>query len=116
MNDFVLLFRINPEARQQAMGTPERAQQNMQKWLTWIQQLESNGNLKARGQPLDVAGKVVGGKTKLVTDGPFVEAKDIVSGFLTIRARDLTHAAEVAKDCPILEGDGSVEVRPVIAL
>jgi len=116
MNDFVLLFRINPEARQQAMGTPERAQQNMQKWLTWIQQLESNGNLKARGQPLDVGGKVVGGRTKLVTDGPFVEAKDIVSGFLTIRARDLAHAAEVAKDCPILEGDGSVEIRPVIAL
>jgi hypothetical protein len=51
-----------------------------------------------------------------VTDGPFVEAKDIVSGFLTIRARDLAHAAEVAKDCPILEGDGSVEIRPVIAL
>ena len=116
MNDFVLLFRISPAARQAAMGTPEQAQQSMQKWLAWIQELDTNGNLKARGQPLDSAGKVVGGKKKMVTDGPYVEAKDIISGFLTVKARDLEHAAEVAKGCPILEGDGSVEIRPVVTI
>lgn len=114
MNDFVFLFRISPSGQQEAMGTPERAQQSMQKWLAWIQQLEANGNLAARGQPLDRAGKVVRGQKKLVTDGPFLETKDIVAGFLTVRARDLAHAGELAKGCPMLDGDGSVEIRPVM--
>ena len=114
MSEFVYLFRINDEARQAAMGTPERAQQSMQTWLAWIRQLEANGNLKQRGQPLDNSGKVVRGKQKMVTDGPFMEAKDLVSGFLIVDARDAAHAAELAKGCPILEGEGSVEVRPVM--
>src|SRR5689334_14972367 len=94
MTDFVYLFRISPSAQQEAMGTPERAQQNMQRWLTWIRELEANGNLKQRGQPLERAGKVVRGKQKMITDGPFMEAKDIVSGFLIVQARDAEHAAE----------------------
>jgi hypothetical protein len=116
MSDFVYLFRIDPADQQEAMGTPERAQQNMQKWLTWIRELEANGNLKQRGQPLERAGKVVRGKRKMITDGPFTEAKDIVSGFLIVQARDADHAAELAKGCPMLEGEGSVEVRPVMKI
>lgn len=116
MNDFVFLFRISPSGQQEAMGTPERAQQSMQKWLAWIQQLEANGNLAARGQPLDRAGKVVRGQKKLVIDGPYLETKDIVAGFLTVRARDLSHAGELAHGCPILDGDGSVEIRPVVTI
>jgi hypothetical protein len=116
MTDFVYLFRIDPAGQQEAMGSPERAQQSMQKWLAWIRQLEANGNLKQRGQPLERTGKVVRGKQKMITDGPFTEAKDIVSGFLIVQARDAAHAAELAKDCPMLDGDGSVEVRPVMKI
>jgi hypothetical protein len=116
MNDYVLLFRINQAGQQEAMGTPERAQQSMQRWLAWIQEIENNGNLKARGQPLDRAGSVVRGQKRLITDGPYLETKDIVAGFLIVQARDLAHAAEVAKGCPILEGDGSVEIRPVVKI
>ena len=48
-----------------------------------------------------------------VTDGPFIEVKDLVAGFIVVEARDLAQAAELANGCPILEGGGSVEVRPV---
>jgi hypothetical protein len=116
MSDFVYLFRISPAAQQDAMGTPERAQQSMQQWMAWIRELEATGNLKQRGQPLERSGKAVRGKKKMVTDGPFMEAKDIVSGFLIVEARDADHAAELAKGCPILEGEGSVEIRPVMKL
>ena len=116
MSDFVYLFRISSAARQEAMGTPERAQQSMQRWLAWIRELEANGNLKQPGQPLEHSGKVVRGKQKMITDGPFTEAKDIVSGFLVVQARDAAHAAELAKGCPLLEGDGSVEIRPVMKI
>jgi len=55
----------------------------------------------------------VKGSKKAVTDGPFAEAKDIIGGFTLIEARDLDHAVELSKGCPILEVDGAVEVRPI---
>jgi hypothetical protein len=113
MSQFVYLFRTNQAAQKEHMGTPERAQQSMQSWLSWIRELEANGHLKDPGQPLEGMGKVVRGKTKVVTDGPFVEVKDLVAGFTIVEARDLAQAAELAAGCPILNGDGSVEVRPV---
>jgi hypothetical protein len=113
MSDFVFLFRTTPADRQEHMGTPERAQQAMQRWLTWMRELEAKGHLQNPGQPLDVTGKVVRGSKKLVTDGPFAEAKDIVLGFIVVQARDLAQAVELAGGCPMLAGEGSVEVRPV---
>ena len=113
MSEFVFLFRASGSVRQSAMGTPENAQRSMQAWLAWMRELEGKGHLKNRGQPLDVAGKVVRGKNKIVTDGPYVEAKDLVLGFIVVESGDLAGAAELAKGCPMLEGDGSVEIRPV---
>lgn len=51
-----------------------------------------------------------------VTDGPYVETKDLVLGFNLIEARDLDHAAHIAAGCPIAQGGGSVEVRRVMAM
>ncbi|MFZ5890431.1 MAG: YciI family protein [Myxococcota bacterium] len=116
MSEFVFLFRSSEDDYQQAMGTPERAQQSMQRWLTWIRELEQNGNLKNPGQPLERGGRVVRGKEHTITDGPFTETKDVVLGFIVIEARDLTHATELAKGCPIVNGGGAVEIRPVATL
>ncbi|HET7462905.1 MAG TPA: YciI family protein [Longimicrobium sp.] len=114
MAEFVLLFRSTPQAQQAAMGTPEAAQQSLQRWLAWVHGLEADGILKSRGQPLDREGRVVSAGT--VTDGPYVETKDLVLGFNVIEARDLDHAARIAAGCPIAQGGGSVEVRPVMAM
>ena len=116
MSQFLYLYRMTAAARQEAMGTPERAQQSMQRWLAWMRDLEAQGHLKNRGQPLERTGKVVRGKQKLVTDGPYAEAKDLVAGFIVVEARDLAQALELAGGCPMLEGGGSVEVRPVLKM
>jgi hypothetical protein len=62
---------------------------------------------------LDNTGKVVSGKQKVVNDGPYAEAKDVVGGYIVVEVNDLAHAVEISKGCPILEAGGSVEVRPV---
>jgi hypothetical protein len=115
MSDFVFLFRASASGQQAAMGTPERAEQSLRVWLDWIHSLETGGHLANRGLPLEQRGVVVRGSARVVSDGPFVEVKDMVAGFIVIQARDLAEAAELAKGCPMLEGDGSVEIRPVFA-
>ncbi len=116
MSEFVLLFRASREEYLAAMGTPEQAQQSLQLWLAWVRDLESKGHLKDPGQPLDATGRVVRGSKKVVTDGPYVEAKDMVLGFLIIEARDLAQAVELSSACPMVVGGGSVEIRPVAKL
>jgi hypothetical protein len=88
-------------------------QKTMQKWMAWFKELGANGHLKDLGHPLEAVGRVVRGSQKIVTDGPYAEAKDVIGGFSLIEARDLPHAVEISKGCPILENGGSVEVRPV---
>jgi hypothetical protein len=113
MSDFIFLYRSTDEQRTQARGTPERAQKTMQAWVAWMSSLEASGNLKEPGHPLETGGSVVRGSKKVVTDGPYVEAKDLVLGFTIVKANDLGHAVELSRGCPILEGGGSVEVRPL---
>jgi hypothetical protein len=111
MSEYVFLYRGGERGR-----SPEQVQQMMQKWMAWFKDMASKGHVKDQGQPLERAGKLVKGKQKTVTDGPFAEAKDVVGGYTLIEARDLDQAVEVSKGCPIFEVDGAVEVRPVMKL
>lgn len=113
MDQFIYLFRATEETSQTAMGTPEAARKSLDVWLTWIRQLDASGHLESPGQPLSPGGRVVRGPHKTVSDGPFLESKDLVLGFIVVKARDLAQAVELAKGCPMLAGDGSVEVRPI---
>jgi hypothetical protein len=47
-----------------------------------------------------------------VTDGPFIETKEVLGGVFVLEARDLDHALALAKLTPIV--DGGVEVRPLL--
>jgi len=92
--------------------SPEQLQKNMQKWMTWIENLSKDGIYKA-GEPLDKAGKTIRGKKAAVTDGPYAESKDLVGGYLIVKAASLAKATDIAKGCPIFESDGSVEIREI---
>ncbi|HZZ14644.1 MAG TPA: YciI family protein [Candidatus Sulfotelmatobacter sp.] len=111
MSEFVYLYRGGETDR-----SPEQAQKTMQKWMTWMKELGAKGHIKDQGQPLERSGKLVRGKQKSVTDGPFTETKDVVGGYTLIEARDLDQAVELSKGCPIFEVDGAVEVRPVMKM
>jgi len=116
MSHFLYLYRMTEKARQDAMGEPQRAQDNMQRWIAWMHDLQAKGHLKDGGQPLERTGKVVRGQQKSVTDGPYTEAKDVVGGYTIVDARDIDQAVELSRGCPILDGGGSVEVRPVMKM
>jgi len=52
-------------------------------------------------------------KGGMVTDGPFLETKEVIAGFFVIEAADLDQALAVGRLLPIM--DGAVEVRPLLA-
>jgi len=114
MAKFMYLFRSNPTSYQSM--SPEQMQQTMRNWMDWKDTLEKNGHIKQLGERLDGTGKVVRGKTRSVTDGPFVEVKDFIQGYMLVEAKDMDHALELAKGCPILESDGTVEIRPFVSM
>ena len=60
--------------------------------------------------PRDLATSI---RAEGVTDGPFIEAKEIVAGFYIIEAPDLDSALAIAGTNPVVRSGGGVEVRPV---
>ncbi len=111
MSEFVYIYRGGTRPT-----SPEQGEQLMQKWVTWLKELGAKGHVKDQGQPLDATGKVVSGKQKTITDGPYAESKAVVGGYSLVVAKDLAHAAELSKGCPIFELGGFVEVRPVMQM
>jgi hypothetical protein len=116
MADYMFLF-WNTDMSSGMNRSPEEMQKRMEKWADWFAKLKKEGRLKDNGAPLEPTGKVVRGSDKIVKDGPYAEAKDIVGGYIIITADHIDQAVELSKDCPIFSNPGgSVEVRPVMKM
>jgi len=113
MANFLFVYRGGTELF--ATMTPDEIQQSMQQWGDWISGALKKGWMLNPGDALGQEGRVVNAK-KVVTDGPFVEAKEIVGGYSIVEADTIDAAAELAKGCPALLHGGSVEVRPLAGL
>jgi hypothetical protein len=57
--------------------------------------------------------RVEDGRT-LTTDGPFVETKEALGGYLLFEADDLDAAIELASQIPAARMGGAIEVRPIV--
>jgi len=90
--------------------TPEQMQQSMQKWQAWMREAVQKGWMLNIGDGLLQEGRVVR-QSREITDGPYVEAKEIVGGYSIVQAETIDEAAEYARGCPALLSGGSVEVR-----
>jgi hypothetical protein len=115
MKDYLLLFRGGDYDRADAQKDPEKWQAHMAKWRGWMESLNKEGRF-VTGLPLGPSGAVINGSKKTVTDGPFTEGKEIVGGYFIIKADDQTQAIELSKGCPVLDHEGSVEVRELFPM
>lgn len=112
MAKYVFVFRYGAVAVDPPLS-PGEMQAHLKKWYSWRDQLAQAGH-EPSGQPLENTGKTVRGRSQTVTDGPFTESKDLVTGTMLITSGSLDEAVALARGCPIYEFDGSVEVRPVL--
>jgi hypothetical protein len=113
MKDFMFVFR-GPYYEDLNL-TPEQSQAAMQKWFDWIGELSAKGRYVA-GAPLLKPGKMLEGKKPVLTDGPFAEGKELVGGYLILKAGSLEEASELAYGFPDFEWQGSVEVREIMQI
>jgi hypothetical protein len=111
MKEYLFLFRGGDGKNLQK--SPEKWQAHMQKWMAWMGEMGTQGRFIG-AQPLDASGRKVEGDGKVVSDGPYMEGKEMVAGYLMCKAGSYDEAVAMAKGCPILEfHDGSVEVREI---
>ncbi len=110
MKEFLLIIRGGHD--ESADQSPEEMQKHMQHWQQWMGGLAENGRLVG-GQPLMNEGKTLIERGKKVMDRPLAEGKELVGGYLLIKADSLDHATNIAKDCPGFEYNCSVEIREI---
>jgi hypothetical protein len=92
--------------------SPAEMQAHLEKWYVWADALAKQGR-HSGGSPLHNGGKTIRGRDRALTDGPYAESKDLVTGSLVLEAASLEEATELAMSCPVFEMGGSLEVRPV---
>jgi hypothetical protein len=112
MKEFALIFRVSDDGGADQL-TPAQMQERMNSWSNWMGGIAARDQLVNGGSRLGVKGSRTVSQ-KSVTDGPYVEVKEFINGYVLIKANSVDDAVEIAKGCPILYGGGKVEVRPLV--
>jgi len=112
MVEFLLILSEDADL----VATEEDHERAVQRTGQYVMRLVGEGRMRGGGllHPAEEARAIRsrGGQTR-VLDGPFVEAKEVIAGYLVIEADSLDEAVKIAGDCPNVEF-GSVEVRQVV--
>jgi hypothetical protein len=94
MAKFLFIYRETTESR--AKPSPEEMQALGAAWSSWMQKFKSA--IVPGGDGLKHTGRVV--RAGLVTDGPYVEAKEIIVSFTIVQADNYDAAVAIARECP----------------
>ena len=106
MEKYLLIVRGRPEPDL----SPADMQARVQQYRAWAAEL---GERHREGKRLQAEGVLVRNPGTVVTDGPFLEAKEIIAGYVVFMAHDMDDAIAIAQSCPLLEFS-DLEVRPFL--
>jgi hypothetical protein len=103
---FLYLYRRSAGASKPQ--SPEEMQALFATWRAW--KAKFNQEIIDMGDGLKSGGAVY--KKGVVTDGPYIEAKEVMAGYSIVQTKSLARAIEIAKECPNNEAPGaSIEIR-----
>jgi hypothetical protein len=89
------LFICRDATENRAQPSPEEMQALQKAWYAWMQKYSS---ALVGGDGLKPSGRVI--KSGVVTDGPYVEAKEVIASFSMIQADNYDAAVAIARECP----------------
>jgi hypothetical protein len=99
MEEFMLLVK----GYDYSNVSPEVMEKRMHAYRPWMEKMTQAGRYKG-GQPLEPgSGRLIKDRKTVLTDGPFLESKEIIGGYVILSAKDYDEAVELAKDCPLLD-------------
>jgi hypothetical protein len=104
MAKFLFIFRDSMESR--AQPSPEELQALQEAWYAWMQKFSA---AIADGDGLKPGGRLV--KAGMVTDGLYIESKEIIASFSIIQADNIDAAVAIARECPVYPGSPAIEIR-----
>ena len=110
MSEYLVLIYEDEAAYTQA--TPEVWKQAMEAHGRFAEQVVEMGAKILGGNALQPTGTATSIRGDVVTDGPFVETKEVLGGYYLVEATDLDQALAIGKLCPAPYG--GVEVRPIM--
>jgi hypothetical protein len=113
MKEFMMLFR-NEKQEGGEKPSAEQMQAVMKQWQDWIGNIAAQGKYSGTNRLYSEGATLKPGN--VVIDGPYAEVKEMVGGYLVVKANTLEEAIEMAKACPNLIYGGSVEVRSVMTI
>lgn len=108
MQEFLLLMKGDDSKE----ISPDEMQQRMQDYMAWMKGMMGEGHYVA-GQPLMPTGRHLVDQETVLTDGPFLEPKEIIGGYIIVKAANIDEATELAKTCPLLQ-HCEIYVRPLM--
>ncbi len=114
MEEFLLVFRRD-SATEEPQLSPAQLQAMMKPWQDWIGSIAAQNKLVSSGNRLTSDGRVVK-SNGVITNGPYVEIKEAIGGYIIIRADSIDEAAGLSKACPILKVGGNVEIRTIVPM
>lgn len=92
--------------------TEEQMQEDINSMIAWVETLSKSGNYVS-GEPLEPEIRIAR-EEGIISDGPFIETKEGLSGYLVINAENIEQAAQLAHTCPLFSKNvKSIEVRPI---
>lgn len=111
MEEFILIFRHEDGLK---VASPEQIQIWMKQTRDWMGGITAQNKLSG-GNGLLFADSRVVRPNSIVTNGPFGKIKETIGGYIIVKAGSVDEAIEIAKGCPVLQGEGnSVEVRKIV--
>ena len=116
MSSFMLLLSENPKEYDNV--SPAEMQAILGRYMSWWQGLRAQDKIVHSNKLQDEGGRTITrskGKV-VVVDGPYAEAREVVSGYFVIKADSYDEAVKIAMTCPHVERDGRIDVREVHAM
>lgn len=111
MKDFMMIF-IGADYEELGLS-PEQLQTQMGKWFAWGDKMGAQGILKGGNALIPQAKRVIGAD-RTVSDGPFVEGKELVGGYYIVSAESADDVVAIAQDYPDYDLGGTVEIREIM--
>jgi len=106
MKNYLLLLK----GKKELDYSPEQLQKRLEEYRAWVKTIEENYVSDNR---LERSGVHISDKDNISTDGPFLEAKEIIAGFIIIKANDIEQATKIAHTSPLLNYF-EIYIRPMI--